>query len=150
MTGEPRFGVLERPIAEFPASAVEPGGQLMSQRRGVLRRPLRSRHAVSLRRQVQALEAAVQDAGDRPGAVHRGGGDPLDDLGDLVPGELGLPQLVLQHLPRLLPVVPPSLRLSELGLDPLVDVRIQGLPGGCGPQVEQVAGSPGPFLGQPS
>jgi hypothetical protein len=41
---------------------------------------------VYLRRQLQALEAAVKDAGDRPGAVHRGGGDPLDDLADVVTG----------------------------------------------------------------
>jgi hypothetical protein len=27
---------------------------------------------VSLRRELQALQAAVQDAGDGPGAVHRG------------------------------------------------------------------------------
>ena len=91
----------------------------------------------------------MKDAGDRPGAVHRGGGDPLDDLADVVPGELGIPQRVLQHLPRVLPVVPPSLGLGEPGLDPLIDVRVQGLPGGRGPQVEQVAGSPGPFLGLP-
>ena len=109
MPGQPRFGVLQRPLAEFPAPVIEPGGQLVRQRRGVLRCPLRPRHAVSLPWELQALEAAVQDAGDRPGAVHRGGGDPLDDLADVVPGELGLPQLVLQHLPGVLPVVPPSL-----------------------------------------
>jgi len=43
---------------------------------------------VSLPWELQVLEAVVQDAGDRPGAVHRGDGDPLDDLADVVPGQL--------------------------------------------------------------
>ena len=38
--------------------------------------------------ELQVLEAVVQDAGDRPGAVHRGDGDPLDDLADVAPGQL--------------------------------------------------------------
>jgi hypothetical protein len=86
MPGQQRCGVLQRLLAGFPAPVVEPGGQLVRQRRGVLRRPLRPRHAVSLQRQLQALEAAVRDAGDRPGAGHRGGGNPRDDLADVVPG----------------------------------------------------------------
>jgi hypothetical protein len=97
--GQPWFGVRQRPFAEFAAPVIEPGGQLMSQRRGVVRCALRPRHAVTLGREVEALEAAVQDAGDRPGAVHRGDGDPVDDRADVVPGELGVPQRVLQHRP---------------------------------------------------
>ena len=62
MPGQPRLGVLKRPFAEFPAPVIEPRGQLVDQCRGVLRRPLRPRHAVSLRRQLQVLEAAVKDA----------------------------------------------------------------------------------------
>ena len=108
MAGQPRFGVRQRPLAEFPAPVIEPGGQLVRQRRSVLRRPLRPRHAVSLRRQLQALKAAVKDASDRPGAVHRTGGDPVDDLADVVPGQLGIPQLVLQHRPGVFPLVPPG------------------------------------------
>jgi hypothetical protein len=149
MPGQPRFGVLQGPLAELAAPVVELGGQLVRQRRGVLRRPLRPRHAVSLPGELQALEAVVQDAGDRPGAIHRGGGDPLDDLADVVPGELGIPELVLQDLPRVLPLVPPGFGFGKPGCDLLVDVRVQGLPGGRGPQVEEVAGSPGPFLGLP-
>ena len=37
--------------------------------------------------------------------------------------------------------------LGEPGLDLLVDVGVQGLPDGGGPQGEQVAGSAGPVLG---
>jgi len=40
---------------------------------------------VSLGVEVQALEAAVQDAGDRPGTVHRASGDPVDDRADVMP-----------------------------------------------------------------
>ncbi len=100
-------------------------------------------------REGELLQAEMEHAGDRPGPVHRRGGDPLDDRADVVPGQLGIPQLVLQHLPRGLPVIPPSLGLGEPGLDQLIDLRVQGLPGGHGPQVEQVAGPAGPFLGVP-
>jgi len=72
MAGQPRLGVGEGPFAEFLAPVIEPGGQLVSQRRSVRRCPLRPRRTVSLRRELQALQAAVQDAGDGPGAVHRG------------------------------------------------------------------------------
>ena len=38
--------------------------------------------------QGNALQATVQDAGDGPGAVHRRGGDLVDQGADVVPGEL--------------------------------------------------------------
>ena len=46
-------------------------------------------------------------------------------------------------------LVAPGFGFGEPGCDLLVDVRVQGLPGGGGPQVEQVAGSSGQFLGVP-
>ena len=39
--------------------------------------------------QGEPLEAAVKHAGDGPGAVHRRGGDPVDEGIDVVAGELG-------------------------------------------------------------
>jgi len=52
-------------LAEFAAPVVERGGEFVRHGRGVLRRPLCPCHAVSLPWELQALEAAVQDAGDR-------------------------------------------------------------------------------------
>ena len=46
-----------------------------------------------------------------------------------------------------LAVVPPGFGFGEPGLDLLVDVRVQGLPDGGGPQGEQVPGAAGLFLG---
>jgi hypothetical protein len=115
--------------------------------RGVLRGALCPCHAVVRRREMEALQAAVQDAGDRPGAGHRGGGDLVDELADVVPGELDIAQLALQYRPGGFPLVPPGFGFGEPGRDLLVDVREQGLPGGGGPQVERVAGSGDPVLG---
>ena len=50
-------------------------------------------------------------------------------------------------LPGVLALVPPGFGFGEPGFDLLVDVRVQGLPDGGGPQGEQVAGSAGPVLG---
>ena len=85
-----------------------------------------------------ALQAAVQDA-DGLGAVHRRGGDLADQGGDVVPGELGAPEPLMQGLARVLAVVPPSFGVGEPGLDLLVDVGWQSLPDCGGPQGEQVA-----------
>ena len=62
-------------------------------------------------------------------------------------GELGGAELLLEGLAGGLAFVPPGFGFGEPGLDLLVDVRVQGLPDGGRPQVEQVAGSSGPFLG---
>ena len=97
--------------------------------------------------QGEPLQAVVQDAGDGPGAVHRRGGDLVDEGADVVSGELGGAEPLLQGLAGVLALVPPGFGFGEPGLDLLVDVRVQGLPDGGGPQVEQVAGSAGPVLG---
>jgi hypothetical protein len=92
--------------------------------------------------QLQLLEAAVQDAGDGPGAVQRRGGDLVDDGADVVPGELGGAELVLEDGAGVFPVVSSGFGSGEPRFDLLVDLRVQGLPDHGGPQGEQVAGSP--------
>ena len=89
----------------------------------------------------------MQHAGDGPGAVHRRGSDPVDEGIDVVAGELGGAEALVQGLAGVLTVVPPGFMLGEPGFDLLVDVRVQGLPDGGGPQGEQVAGSAGLVLG---
>jgi hypothetical protein len=91
--------------------------------------------------QGEPLETAVQHAGDGFGTIHRRGGDPVDEGIDVVPGELGRAQLVLQRPPGVLLLVPPRLGVGEPGPDPLVDLPVLGLPDGSSPEVEQVAGS---------
>jgi hypothetical protein len=76
-----------------------------------------------------------------------GGGDPVDDRADVVPGELGVPECSLQHGPGVFPLVTPGFGWGEPGCDLLVDVRVEGPPNGSGPQGEQVTGSPGPVPG---
>ena len=88
----------------------------------------------------------MQGAGDRPCAVHRGGRDPVDDRADVMPRHLSLPQRMLQHRPGGFPLVSPGFRVGQPGRDLLIDGRVQGLPDGGGPQLEQVPGSPGPVL----
>ena len=66
---------------------------------------------------------------------------------DVVPGELGGAEPLVQGLAGGLAVVPPGFGFGEPGVDLLVDVRVQGLPDGGGPQGEQMAGSAGPVLG---
>ena len=62
------------------------------------------------------------------------GGDLVDDRGDVVPGELGGAELLLQGLAGVLAGVPPGIGLGEPGGDLLVDARIQGLSDGGGPR----------------
>jgi hypothetical protein len=97
--------------------------------------------------QLQLLEAAVQDAGDGSGAVQGRGGDLVDDGADVVPGELGGAELLLEDGAGVFPVVSPGFGFGELGSDLVVDLREQGLPDRGGPQGEQVTGSPGRVLG---
>jgi hypothetical protein len=113
----------------------------------VFGRALRPCYGVPWAGQLDALQPTVEHAGDGPDAIHRRGGDAVDELADVVPGELVLPQLMLQRLPGVLVPVPPRLGVGEPGLDPLVDLRVQSLPDGSAPQGEQVAGSAGLFLG---
>jgi hypothetical protein len=80
--------------------------------------------------QGEPLEAAMQHAGDGSGAVHRRGGDPVDEGVDVEADQLGRAQLVLEGLAGVLALVPPGLGTGEPGFDPLVDLRVQGLPDG--------------------
>jgi len=97
-------------------------------------------------RQSDELQAAVQDAGDGPGPLHRRSGDLAEDGGDVVPGELGSVELLLEGVAGVLAPVPPGFGLGEPGHDLLVDVQVQRLPDGGGPQCEQVPGAAGPVL----
>jgi len=64
-----------------------------------------------------------------------------------VSGELGGAEPLVQDRAGVLAVVPAGFGFGEPGLDLLVDVRVQGLLDGGGPQGEQVPGSAGPVLG---
>ncbi len=92
--------------------------------------------------QLQLLEAAVQDAGDGPGAVQWGGGDLPDDGVDVVPGELGGAEPLLEDWAGVFPLIPPGFGSGEAGFDLLIEARVQRLPDRGGPQGEQVAGFP--------
>ena len=71
--------------------------------------------------QGELMQAVVQDAGDGPGAVHRRGGDPVDQGAGVVSGELGGVEPLVQGRAGVLAVVPPGFMLGEPGLDLLVD-----------------------------
>jgi hypothetical protein len=93
------------------------------------------------------MQAAVQDTRDRPGPVHRRGGDLVDEGAGIMPGELGGAEPLAQGRARVLAFVTPGFGFGEPGLDLLVDARIQGMFDGGGPQAEQVPGSADPVLG---
>ena len=147
MAGEPGFGAGGHAFAEGAGPVVERGGELVGDRRGGGGCALGPGGVVPQVGQGESLQAVVQDAGDGPGAVHRRGGDLVDEGADVVSGELGGAEPLVQGLAGVLAVVPPGFGFGEPGLDLLVDVRVQGLPDGGGPQGEQVAGSAGPVLG---
>jgi hypothetical protein len=67
--------------------------------------------------QGQALEAAVQDAGDGLGAVHWSGSDLVDERGDVVSGELGGSEPLVESLAGGFALVPASFGLGEPGGD---------------------------------
>ena len=79
--------------------------------------------------------------------VHRRGGDLVDDGADVVPGELGGAEPLLEDWAGVFPVVPPGFGFGEPGFDVLIDLRVQRRPDRGRPQGEQVAGSAGPVLG---
>ena len=83
---------------------------------------------------------------DRAPSMRRGG-DLVDDRADVVPGELGGAELLLEDRAGVFPLVPPGFGFGEPGFDLLVDLRVQRAPDRGGPQGEQVAGAPGPVLG---
>ena len=70
----------------------------------------------------------------------------VNEGADVVPGELGGAELLLQGLARVLALVPPCFGFGEPGGDLPVDAGVQGCPGGGGPEGEQVAGPAAPFL----
>ena len=76
MAGEPRLGAGGQLVAERAGPVVEPGGELVGDGGGAGGGALGPGDVVPGKlRQAEALQAAVQDAGDGPGAVHRRGGD---------------------------------------------------------------------------
>jgi hypothetical protein len=70
------------------------------------------------------VEAAVQDGGDGPGAVQRRGGDLVDDGADVVPGELGGAQPLVEHWTGVFALIPPRFGFAEARLYLLVDLRV--------------------------
>ena len=66
---------------------------------------------------------------------------------DVVAGELGGAELLVEGLAGGLALVPPGFGFGEPGGDLLVDAGVERLADGGGPQGEQVAGSAGPVLG---
>ena len=90
MAGEPRLGVGGVALAEFSGVVVEGVGELVGDGWGAGGGALRPRRWDAGVGQLEALEAAVEDAGDGPGAVHRSVGDLVDDGVDVVSGELRL------------------------------------------------------------
>jgi hypothetical protein len=89
----------------------------------------------------------VQDAGDGLGTIHGRGGDLADERADVVPGELGGAEPLVQGLAGGLTLVPPGFGFCEPDGDLLVDAGVEGLPDGGGPQGEQVPGPAGLVLG---
>ena len=76
-------------LAEGAGPVIQGGGELAGDRGGTGGCALRPGGVVSQVGQGEPLESAVQHAGDGPGAVHRRGGDPVDEGVDVVAGELG-------------------------------------------------------------
>ena len=72
--------------------------------------------------EVEVLEAAVQDGGDRPGAGHRALGDRRNDRGGVVSGELGFADGMVEGGPGRVGAVPGVLVAAEPGLDGGVQV----------------------------
>src|SRR5207248_48564 len=107
LAGQPGLGAGGQAFAEGAGPVVEGGGELAGKRRGAGGCVLRPRDVVPQVGQGELLEAVVEDAGDGPGPVHRRGGDAVDEAVDVVAGELGRVQLVLQRLPGVLALVPP-------------------------------------------
>ena len=91
----------------------------------------------------------MEDAGDGPGAVEGGAGDLGDDGVEVVPGEAGGAQCRVEGLAGVFLLVAGGLVRGERGGDVLVDLGVDGGADGGGPQVEEVPGSAGPFLGLP-
>ena len=147
VASQPRLGTGSQVFAEGTGPVIEGRGELMGERRGGGGGALRPGRAMPQVGQRELLQAVVQDAGDGPGLVHRRGGDGVDQSAEVVPGELGGAEPLVQDPTGVLAVVPPGFMLGEPGLDLLVDVGVQGLPDGGGPQGEQVAGPAGPVLG---
>ena len=91
----------------------------------------------------------MEDAGDGPGTVEGRGGDLADDSVEVVSGEVGGAERCMECFAGVFPLVPPRFGFGEPGGDLLVDLGVDGRADGGGPQVEQVPGSAGPFLGLP-
>jgi hypothetical protein len=87
MPEQPRLRLGDHAFPEFPDPPVEPGGQLVRDLGRGRRCPLGPGHLLALAWQLELLQPTVQHAGDGPGAVHRGGGDLVDEGADVVPDE---------------------------------------------------------------
>ena len=75
-------------------------------------------------------------------AVFRRGGDLFDQGADVMSGKLRGAYPLVQDLAGLFAVVPRGFGFAEPGFDLQVDVRVQGLPRGCRPQVVDAGREP--------
>jgi hypothetical protein len=145
--GEPGFRAGGQPVPEGPRPLVEPGSQHVGNRWGAVWGALGPGDLVT--RQVgqgELLQAVVQDGRDGPGPVQGASGDLADEGSEVVTGELGCAELLLEDSAGVLAVVTPRLMVGEVGFDLLVNIGGQSLADGGGPQGEQVAGAAGPVL----
>ena len=110
MAGEPRFGAGRVAVAEFAGAVVERSGELAGGGRGAGGGALGPCRGLAGVGEVEALEAAVEDAGDGPGAVERRGGDLVDDGVEVVSGEAGGAQRGVEGLAGVFPLVARMLR----------------------------------------
>ena len=110
MPGQPGFGAGGQLLAEGAGPLVEPGGEFVGDGWGGVWGPLGPGDLVA--RQVgqgELLQAVVQDGRDGPGPIHGRRGDLADEGGDVVAGELGGAELLLEDLAGVLAVVTPGL-----------------------------------------
>ena len=150
VAGEPRFGVGGVALAEFAGAVVERVGELAGDGRGAgggalgpRRRDGRGRGG--WRRWRRPCRTLAMDRAPSSGAAVIWSMTAWRSC----PARLGGAQRGVEGFAGVFPLVPPCFGLGEPGGDLLVDLGVHGGPDGGGPEVEQVPGSAGPFLGLP-
>ena len=129
LPGQPRLRAGGHLFPEGPGPVIERGRQLVRDRRGAGGCALRPGHVVpGQKREGESPQAAVQDAGDGSGAVHWHGSDLVDEGADVVPGELGGAEVLLQGFTGVLVLVTHNPKRRHSFHDPfhalIVGVRI--------------------------
>ena len=133
LVGQPGLGAGGQLLAEGAGPVIQGGGELTGDRErpgGCAPRP--GDVVPGQPREGELLQAVVQHAGDGPGLMHRRGGDPVDEGADVVSGDLRGAEPLLEGLAGVIALVPAGFGFGEPGFDPLVDLRVQGMPGSGG------------------